>query len=264
MDKLTEIMQYKRDEMASRGRPVRDWELQRAGAMPRRGHSFVEALTAAEGLAVIAEIKRKSPSAGAIADIPDAAEQARIYYNAGADALSVLTDEPFFGGSLRDLWTVTDFFTEHGRPTPCLRKDFMVHPLQVLEAAEAGARCILIIVRALDDDEIRALADAADAAKLDILYEIHSEPELERALRFKPRMIGVNNRDLARFKTDLAHSEKLIPQIPADVLAVSESGIRTVEDGARVKAAGARAILVGETLMKAEDPEGLVQGWHAL
>ncbi len=264
MDKLTEIMQYKRNEMAKNGRPVRDWELQQAGARPRHGSSFRDALLGARGLAVIAEIKRKSPSAGPIADVPEAAEQARVYYNAGADALSVLTDEHYFGGSLRDLWDATDFFTEHRRPTPCLRKDFMVHPIQVLEAVEAGARCILIIMRALDDDEINRLRNAAQLADLDILYEIHSEAELERALQFEPQIIGVNNRDLARFQTDLALSEKLIPQIPAGIIAVSESGIHTVEDGARAKAAGARAVLVGESLMKAADPEHLIQAWHSL
>ncbi|QYY36104.1 indole-3-glycerol phosphate synthase TrpC [Ruficoccus sp. ZRK36] len=262
MDKLTEIMAHKREEIAPRLRPVSDAELARFGDRAPSGPGFIEALAEAPGLGVIAEIKRRSPSAGQIAELPAAEEQARKYLNAEADAISVLTDEKYFGGTLKDLWAVTDFIGDHRRSTPCLRKDFMVHPLQVLEAAEAGARCILIIVRALKDDEIKRLRDAADIAGLDILYEIHTEPELERALRFGPEMIGVNNRDLARFRTDLAFSEKLIPQIPDNILAVSESGIFTPEDGYRVFEAGAKAVLIGEALMKLDEPEELVEALH--
>ncbi len=264
MDKLTEIMAYKREEIAPRLRPVSEAELARFGDRPPAGPGFIEALASAPGLGVIAEIKRRSPSAGQIAELPIAEEQARKYLNANADAISVLTDEKYFGGSLQDLWAVTDFIGDHRRSTPCLRKDFMVHPLQVLEAAEAGARCILIIVRALKDDEISRLRDAAGLAGLDILYEIHTEPELERALRFEPEMIGVNNRDLARFRTDLGFSEQLIPQIPDDILPVSESGIFTIEDGLRVWEAGAKAVLIGEALMKLEEPGELVDELHSL
>ena len=133
--------------------------------------------------------QRKSPSAGQIAaQNLDAVEQARKYVNAEADCFSVLTDTDYFGGSLRDLWDVVDFLEEHQRPTPCLRKDFMIHPIQVLEAAEAGARCILIIVRALDDDDIKALYEAASISGLDSLFEIHEERELEKALKFDPKI----------------------------------------------------------------------------
>jgi indole-3-glycerol phosphate synthase len=135
----------------------------------------------------------------------------------------------------------------------------MVHPLQVIEAAEAGARAILIIVRALDDDEIARLHEAATLAALDTLFEIHDEPELARALHHGAKLIGVNNRNLATFKTDLAFSEKIIPQIPKSVLAISESGISTPADAARVRAAGARALLVGEALMRADDPDKLLK-----
>ncbi len=264
MDKLSEIMAHTREQLAPRLRPVSDAELARFGNRGYAGPGFIESLVNAPGLGVIAEIKRRSPSAGQIAELPVAEEQARKYLNAEVDAISVLTDEKYFGGSLKDLWAVTDFLSDHRRPTPCLRKDFMVHPLQVLEAAEAGARCILIIVRALEDDEIYTLRDAADTAGLDILYEIHSEPELERALRFEPEMIGVNNRDLARFKTDLAFSEELIPQIPDGILPVSESGIFTLEDAERVYEAGAKAVLIGEALMKHDEPEHFVEAMHAL
>uniref|UniRef100_UPI0005BE3C9B indole-3-glycerol phosphate synthase TrpC n=1 Tax=Geminisphaera colitermitum TaxID=1148786 RepID=UPI0005BE3C9B len=143
-------------------------------------------------------------------------------------------------------------------PPPCIRKDFMVHPLQVLEAREAGAAAILIIVRALDDHDIATLFAAANAAGLDSLFEIHNEAELERATRHGARIIGVNNRDLAIFKTDLALSERLIPLFPRDVVAVSESGIHTAADAARARACGAHAILCGEALMRADDPAALL------
>lgn len=258
-DKLTEIMAWKRREIESRIRPVRERELTRLSEMARYGKGFYQALAEADHLAVIAEIKRASPSAGAIAAQADAVEQARKYTNAGVDAMSVLTDEKYFSGHLKDLWSVVEFLEEHGRTTPCLRKDFMVHPVQVVEAAEAGARAILIIVRALDDDDIARLHDAARLAGLDALFEIHSEAELERALNHEASLVGINNRNLATFETDLAFSETLIPQLPKSVLAISESGIRTADDAARVRAAGARAVLVGEALMRESDPEPLVQ-----
>lgn len=263
MDKLAEIMAWKRQEIASRIRPVSERELSQLSSMQRSSRRFRDALLREdEGLSVIAEIKRMSPSAGKIKELPDATEQARLYLNAEADAFSVLTDEKYFGGTMQDLWNVIDFIEEHQRPTPCLRKDFMVDPIQIVEAAEAGARCILIIVRALEDDEIKKMYDCANLAGLDALFEIHSEPELERALKFDPKIVGVNNRDLSRFVTDLAISETLIPQIPDDIIAVSESGIFTVEDAERASACGANAILVGQALMQAEDPDELVKAFH--
>jgi len=257
MDKLAEIMAHKRREIAPRARAVSREELARAGAAAPRPPSFAGALRRADGaLAVIAEIKRRSPSAGAIKPGADAVAQAAAYRAAGADALSVLTDGKFFGGSLDDLRGVVA--AGGAAPRPCLRKDFMVHPLQVLEARAAGASAVLLIVRALTDDELAALAAAAAAAGLDALFEVHDEAELERALRHGARIVGVNNRDLARFQTDLALSERLIPRLPRDVIAVSESGIFTGADAARVRAAGAHAVLVGEALMKAPDPGRLI------
>jgi indole-3-glycerol phosphate synthase len=189
-------------------------------------------------------------------------DQAKRYQGSGADAVSVLTDQKYFGGTLDDLRAVTGYF--HGVPPvlPCLRKDFMLHPVQVLEAREAGASAILIIVRALNDDEIKALYAAAVIAGLETLFEIHSEHELDRALAHGAKIIGVNNRDLAVFKIDLGLSERLIPRFPRAVIAVSESGISTPADAARARAAGAHAILVGEALMKAKDPARLLSGFR--
>lgn len=258
-DKLTEIMAWKRQEIAPRVRPVGLPELERANAALPRPPSFAAALRRTDGrLAVISEIKRRSPSAGDIKAGASALEQAKRYQVAGADALSVLTDTKYFGGTLDDLREVTAHFAAVPPARPCLRKDFMVHPIQVLEAREAGASAILIIVRALTDEEIRTLFAAATAAGLDALFEIHVEAELERALAAGAKIIGVNNRDLAIFKTDLGLSERLIPQFPKHVTAVSESGIFTGGDAARARAAGAHAVLVGEALMRAPDPAALI------
>ena len=270
-DKLTEIMAWKRREIAPLLRAVPEAELARLDDSLPRPPSFAAALRRADGtLAVISEIKRRSPSAGDIKAGASSLDQARRYQAAGADALSILTDEKFFGGTLADLRGVTAHFAAHAparlgvSPSnpPCLRKDFMVHPVQVLEAREAGASAILIIVRALNDDEIKTLFAAARAAGLDALFEIHNELELDRAVRHGAAIIGVNNRDLATFKTDLALSERLIPKFPSGLVAVSESGISTAADAARARAAGAHAVLVGEALMKAADPAALIAAFR--
>jgi indole-3-glycerol phosphate synthase len=229
---------------------------------PTRG--FADALRNGDRLAVISEIKRRSPSAGDIRAGASSVEQACRYQAAGADALSVLTDEKFFGGTLDDLRDVTAHFRTSPPARPCLRKDFFVHPIQVLQAREAGASAILIIVRALTDDEISALHQAATAAGLDALFEIHNEDELRRAVQHRAKIIGVNNRDLAVFKTDIGLSERLIPQFPKNVVAVSESGFSTATDASRARAAGAHALLVGESLMKSSDPARLVAEFQAV
>ncbi|HEY0946718.1 MAG TPA: indole-3-glycerol phosphate synthase TrpC [Opitutaceae bacterium] len=263
-DKLTEIMAWKRREIASVLRPVSSEELAALDATLSKAPSFAQAVRRPDGrLAVISEIKRRSPSAGAIAAGISAPEQAQKYRAAGASALSILTDEKYFGGTLADLEAVTALFRRDPPALPCLRKDFMVHPIQVRQAREAGASAILIIVRALNDDEIGALHTAAQAAGLDALFEIHNEADLGRAIAHGAKIIGVNNRDLAVFKTDLSLSERLIPTFPADVTAVSESGIFTGADAARVRAAGAHAILVGEALMKAPDPAALIASFRS-
>lgn len=258
-------MTDKRREIAPLLRPVFPEELAELHASLPAPPSFLRALRPPDGqLAVIAEIKRRSPSAGAIKEGASAPEQALRYRAAGASALSILTDEKYFGGTLADLSEVTAQFAQSKSganapaPLPCLRKDFMVHPVQVLQARQAGASAILIIVRALSDDEITALQHAATAAGLDVLYEIHNQEELKRAVDQGAKIIGVNNRDLAVFKTDLTLSECLIPLFPKNVTAVSESGIATAADAARARACGAHAVLVGEALMKAADPAALI------
>lgn len=268
MDKLAEIIAHKRREIAPWMRTVTEAELVRAGAAQPPPPSFARALRRADHcLAVVAEIKRRSPSAGEIKAAASAVDQASRYHAAGADAISVLTDLEYFGGTINDLRAVAAAFRSASpspaaagaNPLPCLRKDFMVHPVQVLEAREAGASAILLIVRALSDEELKALLAAATAAGLDALFEIHDETELERAVRHGAKIIGVNNRDLAVFRTDLAISERLIPLFPREVIAVSESGIFTGADAARARAAGAHAVLVGEALMKASDPARLIE-----
>ena len=257
-DKLKEIMEWKRREIASRVRPLSEGELSRADAATPKPRPFLAALRRGDGrLAVIAEIKRRSPSAGEIAGDASATAQAQAYRAAGADALSVLTDAKYFGGSIADLRAAAD----PGGP-PCLRKDFMVHPVQVLEAREAGASAILIIVRALGDEEIRVLHGAARAAGLAALFEVHAEDEIGRAVSHGAEVIGVNNRDLVDFRTDLALSERLIPLVPPGIVAVSESGINTAADAARARRAGARAVLVGEALMRSPDPAALVASFR--
>ena len=259
-DKLTEIMTWKRREIAPIVRTVSETELSQLNASLPLPPSFAAALRRKDGgTAVISEIKRRSPSAGNIKAGASSLEQALRYQQAGADCLSILTDEKFFGGNLDDLRGVTAFFRSSSPAKPCLRKDFMVHPIQVFQAREAGASSILIIVRALFDDEIKMLHDAARAAGLDALFEIHNEEDLTRALAHGASIIGVNNRDLAIFKTDIGLSERLIPLFPKHVTAISESGIFTGEDAARARACGAHAILVGEALMRTPDPETLIR-----
>ncbi|HLS28267.1 MAG TPA: indole-3-glycerol phosphate synthase TrpC [Opitutales bacterium] len=259
MSKLDEIIAWKRREIEDRIRPVAESEFSRWQEKTKDAPRFADFLRKENQLAIIAEIKRGSPSAGMIADGISAVEQAEKYAAAGADALSILTDAKYFSGSLDDLKNVTAHLA-NGRPIPCLRKDFMVHPIQVIEALEVGARAILVIVRALSDDEMKRIFEAASLAGLDILVEVHEEREVERALRLDGiKILGVNNRDLAQFKTDLAFSEKIIPQLPDHLVKISESGIHSAADARRVRAAGADAVLVGEALMRAADPSILLR-----
>jgi indole-3-glycerol phosphate synthase len=246
---LDRILAAKRAEVAARvrGRPVEVLRAQPAYAERRRG--FRGALAGHAGRAIIAEVKRASPSRGPICLQADAAEVARAYTAGGAAAVSVLTDGPFFHGSLDDLAAV-----RRAVALPLLRKDFLVDVYQVYEARAAGADAILIIVAAADAGLRRELAAVAHELELDALVEVHDEAELDRALEEGATLVGINNRDLRTFATSLATSERLLPRIPAGVVAVCESGLGSAADMARLEARGARAFLVGEALMEAPDP----------
>ncbi len=264
MDKLDEIMAWKRREIADHIRPVHAEELARQARNVKKGRSFRESLADPGQLSLIAEIKRRSPSAGNIAGDAAAQERARIYYNASVDAISVLTDEKYFSGTLRDLWEVSEFLQWREDAPPILRKDFMVHPIQVLEAAEAGAKAILIIVRALSNEEISQLYEAANLAALDSLFEVHNQDELAVALQAGAKIIGVNNRNLADFTTDLSISENLLPMVPAGIVKISESGIFNLDDAWHARDAGADAVLIGQALMELDDPEPFIRELHDL
>ena len=248
MNRLTEILQHKR-RVIDALRPRRD--ALRAEALRRdEFRSFANALQGDGGrtLALIAEVKRASPSAGLIAQNFDPVAIAARYQAAGADAVSVLTDEPFFQGHLDHLRAVRDAVD-----LPVLRKDFILDEIQIYEAAVAGADAVLLIVAALAQDELEHLLDVAMTCQLDVLVEVHTLEEMDRALATDARIIGINNRDLTTFKVDLAVSETLSEQVPPGIILVSESGIRTAEDSRRLRACGAEAILVGEALMRSPD-----------
>jgi len=199
----------------------------------------------APGLAVIAEVKRSSPSRGSMAPGMDAATQARAYEAAGADAISVLTEPRWFGGSLDDLRAVAKAVD-----IPVLRKDFVVHVQQIREAARAGAAGVLRIAAALDDRELARLADECAACGLDALLEVHDRDDMTRAAVSHPALIGVNNRDLTTLEVDLATTEVLAPLVPAGTLLVAESGIDGEAAARRMRTAGAAAVLVGEALVR--------------
>ncbi len=248
MNRLTEILDHKRSILA----PLRARRAELRAAALRRNEfrSFANALAGDGGhtLSLIAEVKKASPSAGVIAANFDPVATARRYEAAGASAVSVLTDERFFGGHLDDLVAVRGAVG-----LPVLRKDFVLEEVQIYEAAAVGADAVLLIVAALTDDELQSLLDVAAACQLDALVEVHTLEELDRALATEATIIGINNRDLTTFQVDLATTERLSEQVPAGVLLVSESGIRTEEDSRRLRACAVDAILVGEALMRSDD-----------
>ena len=206
------------------------------------------------GSSVIAEVKRRSPSKGDLAEIADPAALARHYAAGGAAAISVLTEERRFGGSLDDLRAV-----RAAVDVPLLRKDFVVEPYQVLEARAAGADLVLLIVAALDDDQLRRLHDQAGELGMAVLVEVHDEPETARAVDLGAELVGVNARNLKTLDVDPDAFGRLAPLVPADRVLVAESGISSPVDVKRYVAEGARAVLVGEALVKDGDPEGAVR-----
>jgi indole-3-glycerol phosphate synthase len=249
-DKLAEICATKRDEVALRKRAYSQADLDARAAEQTAPRGFRAALEArsAIGFALIAEIKKASPSKGLIREDFQPAEHARAYQAGGAACLSVLTDAPYFQGH-EDYLVAARAACD----LPVLRKDFMVDPWQVAEARAMGADAILIIVAALDDGQMAEIEAAALERGMDVLVEVHDESQVERAANLTSRLIGVNNRDLKRFVTDLGVTERLAPLMPAGTLLVSESGINGHADLARLSACGARSFLVGESLMRQAD-----------
>lgn len=246
-NKLAEIIASKEDEW-KRLEPLavalRKKALARTDFRP-----FRSAINRGEEIGLIAEVKKASPSAGLIATNFNPINQAREYARGGAHALSILTDEKYFGGKLaylEDVRTQVDL--------PLLRKDFIVHEWQVYESSVAGADAILLIVAAFQEDALlQHLYDTAKACHLDVLVEVHDLREMDRALDLGADIIGINNRNLNTFKVDLKTTEALAEEIPGDCVAVSESGIKTEEDVRFLRDQGINAILVGETLMRADN-----------
>jgi len=228
----------------------------RAAALERNDfRSFAGALDRGpEALGLIAEVKKASPSAGVIAEAFDPVAIARAYESAGAHALSVLTDRDFFQGQLAYLSRIRAEVT-----LPVLRKDFIIHEVQLSEASVAGADAVLLIVAALEQARLEALYEEALRLQLDVLVEVHDEEELDRALDLGATLIGINNRNLTTFEVDLATTERLSEEVPEGVILVCESGIKTRGDCQRAFDSGCNAILVGETLMRAQDVHACVE-----
>ncbi len=246
---LDTILAHKRQEVAEAELrvPLSRLEKQLSDVSPVR--SFRHALQRADGrVAVIAEVKKASPSKGVLREDFDPLHIARVYAEHGASAISVLTDERFFHGHLDYLRAIRQQVD-----VPLLRKDFLISRYQVVEARVAGADAVLLIVAALTDAELRELIAFTCELGLDALVEVHTEEELHRALDAGAVIIGINNRDLTTFHTTLEVTERLAPMIPPGSIIVSESGIDSADDVRRVAQAGAHAVLVGESLMRAED-----------
>lgn len=261
MNKLEEICANKRIEVAQRRaeRSVTALDHRAAGQSVPRGFEAALRIKAETGFALIAEIKKASPSKGLIRANFQPVDHAKAYEAGGAMCLSVLTDAPYFQGHedyLKAARTACDL--------PVLRKDFMVDPWQVAEARSIGADAILVIVAALEDSVMAEIEAAAIERNMDVLVEVHDEAEMERAAKLKSRLIGVNNRDLKTFITDLTTTERLAPLAPEGTLLVGESGINSHADCQRLAEAGIRTFLVGESLMRQEDVElatrALLQG----
>jgi indole-3-glycerol phosphate synthase len=250
---LERILEQTRRELERRKRE-RPLEGEAGGELAASGpHRFAEALTR-PGIGVVAEFKRRSPSAGVLRDAAELEEIVCAYARGGAVALSVLTEGPNFAGSLEDLrlaGTVCEL--------PRLRKDFIIDPYQLHESLLYGADAVLLIVAALEQLQLQSLHEAAHALGLDVLVEVHDRSELERALDAGAQIIGINNRDLRDFSVDVERTERLIGRMPAEVTVVSESGIASAEQLERLQGLGVHAVLVGESLMRSPDPEAALR-----
>jgi len=253
MNKLDEINASKYAEI-DRLVPLAT-ELRQQALLRNDFRPFRSALQLGSDVAIIAEVKKASPSAGIIAPEFNPLSQAREYARGGAHALSVLTDEKYFGGHLSYLKQIREQVE-----LPLLRKDFILHELQIFESVIAGADAILLIVASLDQRSLLTLYHQAKSCQLDVLVEVHNLEEMELALDLGADIIGINNRNLKTFEIDLATTDRLSEEIPSETVAVSESGIKTAEDVRRLRACGINAVLIGETLMRATNvPEKLAE-----
>lgn len=256
---LDKILDNTIQEVAKRKRQLSFADLAYVARERVRKHVSLAGSLQARDIGIIAEIKRASPSKGPIAPDIVATDVARDYLAGGCAGISVLTDGTFFGGSLDDLHEVSTIAHADKTPRPVLRKDFIVDPYQIIEACSAGADAVLLIVAALEDSQLKELADAAGRYGIETLIEVHDEEELARALKIRGALIGINNRDLRSFNVDLATTERIAPLVPEGVTIVGESGIRTHQDIKRLQSAGVHAVLVGETLMRHADRRQALQ-----
>ena len=252
MQMLDEILAHKRNEIVRRKGKVSEAGFREMAHENPSSGGFRDALQAAieqDRLAVIAELKRASPSRGVIREDFDPTAIAGSYQRGGAAALSVLTDAKYFKGS-----GVVLELARRGSTLPILRKDFILDPYQIYESCAMGAAAILLIVAALSDDELKELQQLARTFGLDVLVEVHDGEELDRAASSGADLIGINNRDLQTFDVNLDTTVQLAPQAPENAVVVAESGIHTPEDIARIRACGVQAFLIGESLMRADNP----------
>jgi indole-3-glycerol phosphate synthase len=251
--RLDELVHATRQAVDRRKRDLPLADLEREIGAPREGRPFSEAL-ARPGTSLIAEHKRRSPSAGTIREGVSCSDMVLAYERGGAAAVSVLTEERHFGGSLADLREA-----RAATELPLLRKDFTVDPYQLYEAKAAGADAVLIVVGSIEPRHLGELYDLSHELDLDAIVEIYSDEELETALEFDADVIGINNRDLADFSVDLQRTYDLLADVPAGKTVVSESGIRYREQIEELEQVGVDAVLIGEPLMRAEDPEAAVR-----
>jgi indole-3-glycerol phosphate synthase len=251
---LKDIIERKKVEVESKKKQIAALEkrVQLRSSTPKLSDAIRQ-----QPLSVIAEIKRRSPSCGHLAFL-DPCMQARIYQQAGAAAISILTDFSYFGGTVNDLQTIAR--TPEFEKMPLLMKEFIIDPIQVYEAALLGASAVLLIVAVLGK-ETREMIKEAHNRGLEALVEVHNEDELAVALDAKAEILGVNNRNLTTFEVNLGVAEKLAPLLPKSLIRVAESGIKSLKDAQRIKASGYNALLVGEALVTATDPGSLIRSF---